>query len=522
MDHDDRHRSWNTADGRLGFTTAIRHEGCRDVNVRVRGIYTTALTRLLLDAGHDVVDVSPPIRRRFDETFPAVPPHASVSTTDDAQGVGVVGDPDAVDAIRPLLTDIGIDALAWPDPTPPGTVLDGEVTETLGGGAVVALAVGDGDSDDDRDSDDDGSGGERREGYLPYGAVDARVETGDRVRVQVRESAAPWASRRPELDASLRAGGGLVALEPGSGTRVDVRDDEAARELAGMTELLGIEPPDGWRAVWEPAALDAGMDTLEAGLDRAVDAAERLADAAGTLGVLADASATRDAPTARPNVGLWVWFGRESRFALDDVRRAVETTMPGHHRIKAGSSSASAGVDFAEALCEPDSDADFPFSVVADSFGPAEDDTLRIEHGKPDGRLITLGEGDVTAVDADGSVTVEREMTPGGTYDALGGRREAGDVAVTSFSEGRWWYPTTYRSSDGEVKGTYVNVCTPVEVFPEAARYVDLHVDVIKRPDGTVERVDDAVLDESVAAGHTPEPLAEKARSVAAALENGL
>ena len=481
------------------------------MNVRVRGIYTTALTRLLLDDGHDIVDASPPIRRRFGESFPTAPPDARIATSTDRQGVGIAGDPAAVASLRPLLADVGVDTLAWTDPTPPGTVLDGEVTETLGGGAVVELVVGD-------------SNGVA-EGYLPYGSVDARVETGDRVRVQVRESAAPWVSPRPELDATLRVGDGLVALEPGSGTRVDVRDDEAARELAGMVDLLGVEPPDGWRAVWGPAALDAGMDALESGLDRAVDAAEELADAAGETGVLdADATAAT-APIARPNAGFWVWFGRESRFALDDTRRTVEATMPGHHRVKAGSASASAAVDFAEALCDPDPDdpdAAFPFTVVRESFGPAEGDTLRIEHGKPDGRLITLGEGRVTEVDADGGVTVEREMSPGGSYDGLGGRREAGDVAVTSLSEGRWWYPTTYRAADGTVKGTYVNVCTPVEVFPDAARYVDLHVDVVKHPDGTVERVDDDVLDASVSRGDTPEPLAEKARSVASALTNAL
>jgi len=62
------------------------------------------------------------------------------------------------------------------------------------------------------------------------------------------------------------------------------------------------------------------------------------------------------------------------------------------------------------------------------------------------------------------------------------------------------------------VRGTYVNVCTPVEVFPDAARYVDLHVDVMKHPDGTVERVDDDELRDAEAAGDVPEPLAEKAR----------
>ena len=511
------------------------------VRVRLRGIYTTALTRRLLGEGHDVVDASPPIRRRFDETFPSAPPDVDVETTDDRLGVGISGDPDAVATVRESLAGVGIDAIAWTDPTPPGVVLDGEVTDTLGGGAVVSLAVGSGAAGDEGDGEtgDETAGtnetdvepDRRVEGYLPYGDVDARVEEGDHVRVQVRESSAPWARHRPELDATLRAGGGLVTLEPGSGTRVDARDDEAARELAGMTDLLGLDAPDGWRTVWSGAAVDADMDALKAALEEAVAAAERLEVAVGETGVIdptdatdagaADATAATDAPVASPTAGAWVRFGRECRFVLDDVRREVTTTMPGHHRIKAGAAEASAGVDLAEALSDPDPDADFPFTTVREVFGPAEGDAVRIRHGKPDGRMITLGEGEVTAVDEDG-VTVERSMTPGGSYDELDIPRESGDVAVTKLTEGRWWYPTTYRAADGTVKGTYVNVCTPVELFPDAASYVDLHVDVVKHADGTVERVDDDILDESVAAGDTPEPLAEKARSVAAALEKAL
>ncbi|TKX56356.1 DUF402 domain-containing protein [Halorubrum sp. SS7] len=496
---------------------------------RVRGIYATALTARLLDAGHEVVDPSPPIRRRFDAAFGTDPPDVRIGTSGDRQGVGAHGDPDALDAVRDLLVDAGRDALAWADPTPPGAVLDGEVTETLGGGAVVDLRVG-GEGGESGDAGGAvGAPATAAEGYLPYGAVDARVETGDAVRVQVRESAAPWTDRRPELAGELRVGGDLVALEPGSGTRVDVRDDEAARELSGMLDLLDLDPPDGWRAVWRPPAVDADTEALSAGLDAAVDDAEELRDAVAPadgdesgLGVLEGQNRLHDAPVAAPNAGVWVWFGRESRFGLDDARRGATATMPGHHRVKAGSADASAGVDLAEALCDPDPDAEFPFAVVSDAFGPREGDALRIDHGKPDGRLITLGEATVTGVDPDGTVTVEREMSGGGTYDGLGVDRVAGDVAETSLKEGRWWYPTTYRGRDGSVRGTYVNVCTPVEVFPDAARYVDLHVDVVKRPDGTVERVDDDELDESVAAGCTPEPLAEKARRVASALENAL
>jgi Ribonuclease G/E len=215
-----------------------------------------------------------------------------------------------------------------------------------------------------------------------------------------------------------------------------------------------------------------------------------------------------------------VWFGRESRFALDERRREVATTMPGHHRTKAACEAASAGVDFAEALCSPDGE--FPFGVVTRQFGPVEGDTVSIGHGKPDGRLITLGSGEVVEHDADGTLAVRREMGGTGTYDALGVDQEPGDVSVTKFREGRWWYPTVYRSSAGELKGTYVNVCTPVECFPDVVRYVDLHVDVVKHADGRVERVDDDELDAAVEAGELSEALAEKARSVASSLENAL
>jgi len=159
---------------------------------------------------------------------------------------------------------------------------------------------------------------------------------------------------------------------------------------------------------------------------------------------------------------------------------------------------------------------------VTRQFGPREGEEIALAHGKPDGRCFVLGTAEVVERDPGGTIRVERGMTPGGSYDALGVERRAGDVALTKLTEAKWWYPTVYRSEGGERRGTYVNVCTPVELFPDAARYVDLHVDVVKGPDGRVERVDDDELDEAVEAGHVSEPLAEKARSVASAVENAL
>ncbi|MDR5674118.1 Ribonuclease G and E [Halalkaliarchaeum sp. AArc-CO] len=505
-----------------------------NVNVRIRGIYSTALTQLFLRSGFEVVGVSGPIDRRFDEDFPAAGHEAAVETTDDRQGIGVKGDPEAVTAVRETILDtLSRDTLSWGDPTPRGSVFRGRVTETLGSGAVVDLTIGSGDENNTDTGGPMTTDHLASEGYLPYDNAHEHLSVGDEFRVQVTASSPPWTSRRPELDTTIRAYGGVAVLERGrEGTTVDTHDDQAARELAGMTDLLGLEPPEGWGLQWTHAATELEMNALEAGLQRAIERADALEgslspgdsnpsdDTGGSEGPTVDT--VRPEALASPGAGAWLWFGRESRFGLDDRRRDVTTTMPGHHRIKAGSDEAGAGVDFVEALCDPVDDDEFPFRTVTGQFGPHEDDEIRIEHGKPDGRLITLGTGTVTELESDGTVTVERKMTGRGSYDGLGVAREDGDVAVTKFREGRWWYPTTYRDDSGTPKGTYVNVCTPVEIFPGAIRYVDLHVDVVKHRDGTVERVDDDELDAAEAAGNVPAELAEKARAVATALENAL
>ncbi len=460
------------------------------MSVRIRGVYATALTKLL----EDVVQASPPIRERFDADFSRQPATATVETTGDRQGVGVVGDSDRVEAVTDRLRGVARDALAWRGDLPRGAVYAGEITDTLGGGAVVD--VGDG------------------EGFLPYSKTSRHVEEGDRLRVQVAEPRPPWTDSRPVLDTTLRVHGTLVELVRGAGTRA------AGPELA---DLVGTDPPEGWAPNWGPDSDDAGLDVLEAALSRAAGRARALDDD------FVDAPAPADAAPYRYYEGdttLWVWFGRESRFALDDHRRAVVDTMAGHHRVKAATEAASAAVDFVEAVCEDTRDAgegqDFPFEATTRQFGPREGDRVTIAHGKPDGRCYALGRAEVTSIDADGSVTVRRDISGGGTYDGLGVERQNGDEAITKFEEGRWWYPTIYRGADGTKRGTYLNVCTPVEVFPDAVRYVDLHVDVVATPEGPVRRVDDDELDAAVEAGRVPDGLAGKARDVASALETAL
>ena len=170
------------------------------MTVRVRGVYATALTHLFRD-DEGVVQASGPIRERFDEDCPVAQADAAVETTGDRQGVGVVGDPGTVERVARSLGDVARDAFAWPDPTPRGAVYAGEVTETLGSGAVVDLGDG--------------------EGFLPFSKTSRRLEAGDSVRVQVTEPAPPWADERPVLDATVRVQGSLATLVRGGTARTN-------------------------------------------------------------------------------------------------------------------------------------------------------------------------------------------------------------------------------------------------------------------------------------------------------------
>ncbi len=479
--------------------------------VRIRGIYTTALTQLLDENGFEVVQASEPIQNRFSISFAPVPADVAIETTRDRQGVEISGEPNSVASVVDKLAVLSIDTFHWDAEVPRGAVFDCDVIEADGGGGAV-VDLGDG-----------------RQGYLDYDDVDGYVDTGNRYRVQVAEPAPLWDDDRPRVAPSMSVDGGLCTLSRDrTGVSAALRG-ERADELVGMTDLLSTDVPDGWGLRWQPSAADVDLETMERALDRAVDRVETLKTA------LADAPDKPSEPgrLATPQRTAWLWFGRESRFALDEARRKVAATMAGHHRTKAADRAASAAVDFAEAVCGStgtegddgtgDTGRDsFPFAAVSRQFGPTAGDRIEIGHGKPDGRLISLGRGTITNWESDGSVTLERSMRGGGSYDALGVPKTDGDVAVTKFREGRWWYPTTYKDREGTPKGTYVNVCTPVELFPDCARYVDLYIDVIKRPDGTVAIVDEDELADAVAEGVLSDALAEKARTVATAVERAL
>lgn len=177
-----------------------------------------------------------------------------------------------------------------------------------------------------------------------------------------------------------------------------------------------------------------------------------------------------------------VEFPSGSKAYLDGVRSGVLPTIRGHHRLRL--------IDPLELERQEEYISQRPGEcdrVGSDLYRRvvflplARESVARIEHVRVNGKVIHLGEGPLAAADAAHERVVVRRFFRGGRYDGLDLPIEEGDYALTECREGDMFVRHTYFSRRGVSKGVYVNINTPVELYPWGVRYVDLEIDVIRR-----------------------------------------
>jgi hypothetical protein len=77
--------------------------------IKIRGIYSTALTKLLLDGGYAVVQSSPKILERFDFPFVDEPYDILLQEKDDLQGIELSGEPEKISQFVSFLQETLMD-----------------------------------------------------------------------------------------------------------------------------------------------------------------------------------------------------------------------------------------------------------------------------------------------------------------------------------------------------------------------------------------------------------------------------
>ncbi|MCW4036697.1 MAG: DUF402 domain-containing protein [Candidatus Bathyarchaeota archaeon] len=195
---------------------------------------------------------------------------------------------------------------------------------------------------------------------------------------------------------------------------------------------------------------------------------------------------------------LDVEFPWASKQRLDEIRGAVTPTIKMHHFYKACGGEVSSAADMAERLLRrgrsPDEVDDLLRRTLAPHF-PFEGSEVGVEHVKLGGVVLNLGKAVIEKYHEGSHLKYVREMGGGGVYDGLGTEKDAGDLAVTETEPGEYHTVTRYYSRSGRFKGAYININTPVELYPTKIRYIDLEVDICVWPEGASEVLDEEMLE---------------------------
>ena len=227
--------------------------------------------------------------------------------------------------------------------------------------------------------------------------------------------------------------------------------------------------------------------------------------------IIRDVLSDVESSIQQKRIRINVEFPGLSKRKLDEIRSRVVPTLNGHHYYKACGGKIAYMVEMAERLLGEGC----PYKEVENLFKetvwreyPYEGAKVGIEHVKVNGRIYNLGEARIVEFDEQNQqIKLLRVFSTPGVYDGLRARKELGDYAVTSMKIGEWSFRTSYFSKNGEYKGTYVNINTPIEIYPVKVRYVDLEADICMWPNGRIRKIDVEKLDEIVRYGYISERL---------------
>lgn len=462
------------------------------MKAKVRGIYSTALTKLLLENGFEIVQPSLTIKKRFKLDENQEPPDLKIKDRFDLQGIRVLGTPEATSAFQHMLHSSLEDVLTRRWTVSVDGIYRGSIKESDERFLYVDLGCG-------------------VTGRLPK----SEVTDGSPRQVIVQVERKRLGVKQPVLTTKLKVFGNHAILAKNSKTGVSLKiyDLEKRAELYALGKALS---PKGWGIIWRESSKNQPREALENEVARLFE----------KIKTLDSKTLSAETPTLLVE-GLHfidVEFPYLSKRRLDSFRASVAQTLNGHHFYKSCGGKVSAALEMAEKLLEKGQDraeVENLFKKQVMYEFPEAGSQMDVQHVKLSGLVLHLGEATMEEIDSE-RIRFRRAMRSNGFYDGLGTRKEAGDQALSETKPGEWYIKTKYFSKDGEWKGTYINLNTPVEVYPKTLRYVDLEVDICVRPNGTVKVLDMEKLEKAFEKGFISKRLFETVKEKATQIKNSV
>lgn len=405
-------------------------------SIRLRSIYATALAALTLDHGWKVVQPMEELQSYTDPEDRFAPFDLDVRDRDDRQGILTVGAEASLNVLKELFFTELPDAIAYPASTELGAIYLGVVHKKRSWGYDVDL------------------GGMM--GFLPKTELTCPLKKGEAIRVQVQDIA----HHQPIVTTQLSLAGlfAVLSQENGVGVSKEITDSQERKRLLTLGRKCVA---NGWGVIWRTGACGRNARELQGEIKCLQRELHRL-EGHPEEGIPGQLRAGQ--PT------LLFEFPGASKQTLDRWRARLVPTEPGYHQHQVEQARHKRA-----------------------GASPAIGDTVAIEHVKVSTELSVVMSGLVVEA-APQRLTVRREIRGKGQYDGLGVPKELGDYALSEFRAGSWKYETRYYTREGQLKGIYANVNTPIEIYSDRVRYVDLELDVVQRPGEQASIVDEPDL----------------------------
>ncbi len=429
--------------------------------VRIRGIYATALSKLLIDRGFTIVQPSQVIVDRFRIENPSYePPDVTIKDSENVRGgLVLIGKCDVVERILEIFLEISDEIFIWRCKVPLHRVVRGVVKKVEENRVIVDL------------------GGV--EGVLPTLSAPLYKE-GDIIPVTVVKTALRD-NEEVILSNELRVDGKYVSIIPGGRVVISkhIRDPEKRSELYALG-MMYLNKLGGYGIKWRSSAQYAEYGELMREIEELSKKLDELREQAWSCEPYTILQEGECVCEVVPSYNF--------RRFMDDVRNSVTPTVINHHSLKMFMRKTTV-IDYTEHILSYVPHEREKVSKALIDFIFSRRYRIVIRHAKPDGSLIKIGPAIVVRYGDD--LVLARRLRGGGVLDGLGVPKEEGDFAVTWTRFGSWYLVHAYFSRDRKLKGIYVNVNTPVEPAKDGIYYVDLYVDVVKRADESSPRVID-------------------------------
>ena len=442
----------------------------RDINIRVRGIYATALTKLLLDHGFSVVQASDKIKHRFSgTTFTDKPANVTIKDTENKLGFVIIGDPEAVEKVYSCICEFTSNSIVFKSVVPLHAIIKGRVIEKP-----------------------------RERVYLvDLGNVKGELYTtqplnmNDEVIVDVRKTQL----RPPEkviLSFNYNIYGPNVVLIynlPKIIISKHIRDPEIRKELLALASLYRMKNSK-WGIKWRSSARFTPLSELMKELQTLYKRAEE---------VLSKAKEKPAYEIIEPGQAvIEILLSRIDKEKLDAIRQNVIPTVIGHHSLKSFGKKSSTVIDVIEYVIERVGAKSKEISkglleYIIDHLRELKE--VKIYHVRAyDGKVFKLTPGRIVSVKEDNTlgkvIVLKRRIRGKGIYDGLGVPKEPGDHDEMVVPLDKWIIIHNYYSRRSELKGRYININTPVELSLSSIRYIDLSLDIIVDSNNNVRMVD--------------------------------